>query len=421
MNPAALSLNEWLQKLESFSPHEIELGLERTAEVLERLALPRPRTVLSIAGTNGKGSSVALTEALLAEDGETVGAYTSPHVRRYNERIAVDKVPASDAEIVAAFEIVNAARADTPLTYFEFGTLAALVVFAERGVDHAVLEVGMGGRLDAVNALDPDAGLITNISLDHCDWLGNDVEAIGREKAGIMRALKPTVFASREIPRSVQDVADQAGAELILAGRDYDWRQSDGEWHWWGTRLTLERLRPPALRGDVQFDNAAGVLALLEAAGFDARLERGRVNRALAGLRVEGRMQRVDRERQWLLDVAHNEAAAEALAAALRPGAQALKTIAIVGMRDDKDVEGLVVALADSVDRWIGVPLDDARSYDVRELARRVANASGKACLEADGLETALAEARAASAPGDRIVVTGSFYLVGPALEALGL
>jgi dihydrofolate synthase/folylpolyglutamate synthase len=421
MSRAALSLDDWLVKLASFSPHEIELGLERTSTVLERLVLPRPETVLTIAGTNGKGSSVALAGALLRDADELVGAYTSPHVRRYNERIAVDNVPASDDEIIAAFERVDAVRDGLPLTYFEFGTLAALVVFADRGVTRLILEVGMGGRLDAVNAIDPDASLITNISLDHCDWLGDDVETIGREKAGIMRSSRPTVFASHDIPRSVLDTAASVGAELLVAGRDYDWRQGDGNWQWRGGRISLEGLTPPALSGDVQFGNAAGVLALLEAAGFDDCLERDRVNRALGALRVEGRMQRVERERQWLLDVAHNPAAAEALAAALASGGGNRKTIAIVGMRDDKDVEGLVAALAESIDTWIGVPLDDARSHDVRELARRVANASGRACLEAANLHAALAEARAVSSPGDRVVITGSFYLVGPALEALGL
>ncbi len=421
MSPAATRLSDWLERLASFSPHEIELGLDRTATVLDRLALARPANVLTVAGTNGKGSSVALAESLCRSGGSLVGAYTSPHVRRYNERIVVDGKVASDREIVAAFERVDAARGDVPLTYFEFGTLAALAVFADRGVDQAILEVGMGGRLDAVNAIDPDASLITNISLDHCDWLGDDVEAIGREKAGIMRNSRPTVFASREVPRSVLETASTTGAELILAGRDYDWSVGDGVWHWRGRQLALEGLSAPALEGLAQFGNAAGVLALLEAAGFEGLLEKDRVNRALGSLSVAGRMQRVISDRRWLLDVAHNPAAAEALAAALGSATPEGRTVAIVGMRDDKDVDGLVAVLAPHVDAWIGVQLDDARSFDVRELARRVANASGKACLETPTVEAALEAARASSGSDDRVVVTGSFYLVGPALGALGL
>jgi len=421
MDREASELAGWLDRLETYSPHEIDLGLDRVRAVLERLALPRPTSVLTVAGTNGKGSSVALASRLLAGGRSRVGAYTSPHIRRYNERIAVDGVAATDAEIVAAFERVEEARDAAELTYFEFGTLAALVVFAERGVESAVLEVGMGGRLDAVNAVDPDAGLITNVSLDHCDWLGNDVESIAREKAGIMRAGRPTVYADRDPPRAITRAADETGTELIVAGRDYDWQAAGPKWQWRGKRLDLDGLDPPLLAGDFQYANAAGVLALLEAAGFDDELDKDAVNRALSSSGLPGRMQTVRRDREWLLDVAHNPAAADALAALLATESVPRKTIAVVGMRDDKDVEGLVMPLAPGIDTWIAVELDDARSFDVTELARRVANASGKGCLETVSIRQALAAARDLSEAGDRVVVTGSFYLVGPVLEALGL
>ena len=237
-----LPLPDWLRRLETLSPNEIDLGLERVAEVLGRMRLAPPARVIIVGGTNGKGSSVEMLRALLAGSG-VIGTYTSPHVMRYNERISVDGCPAVDAAIVAAFERVEAARGEVPLTYFEFGTLAALAVFDAAGVTTAILEVGLGGRLDAVNVVEPDASLITNVSLDHCEWLGDDVESIGYEKAGIMRAGKPVVFASTEMPASVAAHAEKVGAQLVCAGRDYTWTQdAGGRWSWHGRRVELSGL-----------------------------------------------------------------------------------------------------------------------------------------------------------------------------------
>ena len=204
MLPAGSPLSDWLTWLETLSPEEIDLGLDRVASVLDRLALPRPATVLLVAGTNGKGSSVQIAQALLTAAGYRVGAYTSPHVIRFNERIAVDGVPAADDDIVAAFERVEASREGLPLTYFEFGTLAALTVFATAGLDVWILEIGLGGRLDACNAVDPNASLITNVTLDHCDWLGSDVETIALEKAGVMRPGVSTVFGARDVEKDLR-------------------------------------------------------------------------------------------------------------------------------------------------------------------------------------------------------------------------
>ena len=229
---AASGLDDWLNRLERLSPVEIVMGLERVATVLDRLALDRAGTVLHVAGTNGKGSSVAMLESLLRTTGRRVGSYTSPHVARYNERICVDGRPVADAPIVAAFERIEATRTDIPLTYFEFGTLAALAVFDALDVDIAILEVGMGGRLDAVNAVEADAALITNVSLDHCEWLGNDVEAIGREKAGIMRPARPVVFGAVEMPQSVAQHAADVGADLRIVNRDFSWGIGNpSSWH----------------------------------------------------------------------------------------------------------------------------------------------------------------------------------------------
>ena len=414
-------MDNWLARLETFSPDEIDLGLERVLILLERLHLELPATVFHIAGTNGKGSSVAMLESLLRKTGALVGSYTSPHIIRYNERIRVNACEAQDAQIVAAFERIEAVRENVPLTYFEFGTLAALVVFVDARVDAAILEVGMGGRLDAVNAVEPTASLITNVSLDHCAWLGNDVDTIALEKAGIMRAGKPVVFASRVVPPTIVRQADALGARLISAGRDYDWSINGEHWSWQGVRQRLRGLEKPSLLGDIQVENAAGVLALVEAAGLSDLLNNAVIDNAFSELRLSGRMQTVVAGGDWLLDVAHNPAAAAALAKTLRGLPCAGRTIAIVGMLDDKDVEGVVAVLAEGVDQWLAITAASARAIGAGELARRVANRSGKSCLVAESLQQALDHARAIAGPDDRFVATGSFYLVGPLLSALEL
>ena len=422
MHPAGSPLTDWLTRLETLSPHEIDLGLERVHEVLGRLKLKTPQFVLHIAGTNGKGSSVAMLQSLLVESGVSVGAYTSPHMFRYNERICIDGVQASDEQIVAAFERVDAVRGDVPLTYFEFGTVAALAVFEQAGVDAAILEVGMGGRLDAVNAVEPGAGLITNVSLDHCDWLGNDIDSIAFEKAGIMRDGKPVVYGAVDVPASLVEHASDIGADMIVAGRDYTWSTAaDGSWSWQGRSTQLSSLKRPSLAGDFQIDNAAGVLALAEAAGFGSFLQTDVVDTAFTRLRLDGRLQIIRAEVEWLLDVAHNPAAAGVLASSLRARAVNGNTIAIVAMLDDKDVAGMITPLQDIVDHWIAVTADNPRAIEAGELARQIANLNNAACLSADSLQQAMDSARALATSEDRILVTGSFYVVGPALRSLEL
>ena len=247
------TLDDWLPWLESLSPREIVLGLERVEVVRETLDIRRPDLVVSISGTNGKGSSLAILEAILRQQGIRTGAYSSPHVHRYNERIRIDGTPASDEAVIAALQAVEAARGETPLTFFEFGTLASFVAFDAARVDAWLLEVGMGGRLDAVNAVEPDGSLITNVALDHCSWLGDDVESIAMEKAGIMRRGKPVVYGSTSVPRAIEAHAEAVGAKLRLAGRDFSCRiETDSSWRWQGQRLEITELPRPALAGDVQ-------------------------------------------------------------------------------------------------------------------------------------------------------------------------
>jgi len=426
MVSTALPLSEWLALLETLSPTEIKLGLERTERVLERLELPRPPHVLLLAGTNGKGSSVAMTDALLRASGFRTGAYTSPHISCFNERIVVDGVPASDGDLIAAFEGVEAARRGTELTYFEFGTLAAALIFAAADLDVWILEVGLGGRLDATNAIDPTASLITNVSLDHCDWLGHDVESIALEKAGVMRPGIPTVYGDSKVPASIMRQASDSGATLLLAGRDYDYEIHDGgSWSWRGPSKSIEDLHAPGLVGEFQTGNASAVLMLLEAAGLSDALDTILINEVLPNVSLKGRLQRLTLDTpgspgsEWLIDVAHNPAAAAVLAKTLAAMQIDGETTAIVGLLDDKDVEGVVSPLIPHVDRWIAMTADSHRAIEANELARRISNLAGRACLVAESAAAAVESARRTASENDRILATGSFFTVSPILEQL--
>ncbi len=406
MLPAGASLSDWLAWLETLHPDEIELGLDRVHAVLDRLKLARPVHVLLVGGTNGKGSSVAMAGALLQAVGFRVGCYTSPHVIAYNERIRVDGATATDEAIIEAFRAIESARDGIPLTYFEYGTLAALAVFAAADLDVWILEVGMGGRLDATNAIDPTGVLITNVALDHCEWLGEDVETIAAEKAGIMRPGLPVVFGDPAVPATIVRHAEAIGARLLLHGRDF----------------TTDEVPQPGLTGEFQKGNAAAVIELLGAAGLEEAAKPEIVASVLPTIRLMGRCQRVaEAGVEWLLDVAHNPDAAAVLADILSADDATGNTVAVIGALADKDVEGIAAALDGRVDLWIAVTAASHRAIAAGELSRRIANATGRPCLVADSLDDALRNARDAATPGDRILVTGSFYLVGPVLDALGL
>jgi dihydrofolate synthase/folylpolyglutamate synthase len=415
-------LDQWLAWLATLTPNEIQLGLDRVSEVLGRLQPKRPDLVLHVAGTNGKGSCVTMLEAFLRRRSLKVGCYTSPHLQKYNERIRVDGTDCSDAEIISAFERVEAVRNGVPLTYFEFGTLAALCVFETRGADALVLEIGMGGRLDAVNAVDPDGGIITNVSLDHCEWLGADIESIAAEKAGILRSGRPFVFGTANLPRSVEQRATKLGADLLVAGRDFHVlrnTQSAGLWAWTGRRISISGLMPPSLGATVQIENAAAVLTLLEALGMDDLLQRDTVNSVLSSLSLAGRWQTVHCGRDWLLDVAHNAESARVLAESLQTAYARRRIVAIIGMLADKDVDAVVEPLRPVVDSWIAVTARSPRAKPALELATAVAQICNKPCLVADSIEQALDEAALRADADDITLVCGSFYVVGPALDAL--
>jgi dihydrofolate synthase/folylpolyglutamate synthase len=417
-------LADWLAWQETLHPNAIDLGLDRLQRTLDRLGWQRPACpVITVAGTNGKGSCVALTARILREAGYRVGTFTSPHLLRYNERIAIDGVEVADEALIAAFERIDAARGDDTLTFFEFNAAAALLVFADARPDAVVLEVGMGGRLDAVNVVDADVALVTSIDLDHCDWLGHDRETIGREKAGIFRAGRPAIFGARDMPASIRESAQQVGADLQQLGRDFDWVRSGDRWTWRGRAGEQRDLPAPALQGEIQYNNAAAVLAALEALEARLSVPRSAIERGLQTVTLPGRFQVLHqsspRSIEWILDVAHNPAADHTLAAQLAARKDGGRTIAVCGVLSDKDVEGIVGELRSSFDAWVIVGLQGARALAPEALAARVRNVGAHVeAIAADVVAGCLA-AEALAQAGDRIVVFGSFLAVGPALGRL--
>lgn len=414
------TLTDWLAWQQTLHPNAIDLGLERLNRTLRRLGWRRPACpVITVAGTNGKGSSVALLNRILGEAGYRVGTFTSPHLLRYNERIVIADREVSDASLIAAFERIDAARGPDTLTYFEFNALAALLVFETAGLDALVLEVGLGGRLDAANAVDADVALITSVDLDHCEWLGSDVETIGREKAGIFRPGQTAIFGSGAMPASVQSVADALGTKLLCHGRDFRVRRSGGGWSWQGVRSRLDDLPPPALFGDIQIDNAAAVLTVLEALAERLPVSADAIERGLRNVQIAGRFQRIRRDHEWILDVAHNPAAAGVLASQLAASAPTGRTIAVCGILGDKDIEGICGAVTAKIDVWIAVGLGGDRSIGVAGLADRLRRCGASVVATADSVSAACATAVSLAAPADRIVVFGSFLTVSGALEWL--
>ncbi len=420
MSSTSRTLAEWLAYIETRHPRSIELGLERVREVAARLGLQRPAAqVVTVAGTNGKGSTVAFIEAIARADGWKVGAYSSPHLLRYNERVRIDGAEAADDELAAAFAAVEAARGDTPLTYFEYGTLAALWLFQQAGLDLAVLEVGLGGRLDAVNIVDPDVAVITTVDVDHVDWLGSDREAIGQEKAGIARAWKPLVLGEIDPPSSVLRHAYAIGANAIRAGSDY-FHEPAGEGQWQWREIGTELLLPdPQLAAPVQRANAAAAIAALRA------LPRSPAEPAcaagVAAARIPGRLERFEHDGvEVLVDVAHNPQAARELAAWAKARPASGATAMVLAVLADKDAAAIVQALEGCVDRWHLAGLEGiARGEAVDALAARLAGTAAATGSRDASVEAALARALAQSAPGDRVVVAGSFHTAAAALAML--
>lgn len=418
---AIRSLEDWLRVQETVHGQGIDLGLARVRSVADAMGLlPLACRSIIVAGTNGKGSTVANLEAMAGAVGLVPGAFTSPHLIRYNERIRVGGAEAGDAELIAAFEAIDAARGDTTLTFFEYNALAALHVFRARKVDLAILEVGLGGRLDAVNIVDADAAIVCSIGLDHADWLGTDIEAIGREKAGVFRAGRIAVLADPTMTPAVAGEAARIGARTVLATRDYHWQADvDGTWSFTMGALSLAALPRPALPGGTQLLNSAAALAALHALGLLQASHGPQLAWALRQLRLPGRFQVVPGKVEWILDVAHNEPAARVLASHLRERPCAGRTLCVAGILGDKDVAAVARELSGVVDQWFICGIDAPRGLPAAELAARSPVFAG-ATLAVD-IGAGMRLAAGAAGPGDRIVVCGSFLTVAPALQQLGL
>jgi len=422
MGAAPRSLADWLQCIESRHPAEIALGLERVRAVALRMGLTRPGArAITVGGTNGKGSCVAVTEALLLAAGERVGAYTSPHLRRYNERVRVQGREASEEALCAAFAAVEAARADVPLTYFEFGTLAALEIFREARVDWLVLEVGLGGRLDAVNLIDADVAVVTSVQIDHTEWLGSDRESIGREKAGIFRSARPAVCGDRVPPGSLRTAARTLGAPWFAVGEAFDCqRTADGAWYWRGTDAQGRVVDPgPLVLPQLLEDNVACALQALVLAG--QRLDSSLLRRELPRIALPGRYQRRRlAASDCVLDVAHNAAGVQCLAARLAAEPVRGRTLVLFAAMADKELDAMVSALAPLADGWLLCDLPAVRAARATEVAGLLERCAPGACVEcAGGVSAAMARAAALLRESDRLVVCGSFHTVGPALDWL--
>jgi dihydrofolate synthase/folylpolyglutamate synthase len=429
------TLSEWLAHQERVHPQSIDLGLGRLARVLERLRWTQPRVpVITIAGTNGKGSVAAYCTSILGAAGLQVGTFTSPHLRDYRERIRVQERWASADSLAWAFDRIESAcmgaepgtatgagEDKVSLTFFEYNALAALLIFEAARLDALVLEIGMGGRLDAVNIVDPTVAVVVSIGLDHQEFLGSTLEDIAREKAGIFRRGVPAVLGSRDMPRVLERTASLLGAPLKRLGLEYEFTESAGRWRYRGARWDLSELPPPALGGEAQYRNAAAALAALEELYPAIEVSPEAISRGLTEVRLVARFQVIETAGPtFILDVAHNPAAAAVLAENLRAMPSAGRTLAVCGILADKDAAGVAAALADCIDEWWLASTEGARGTSGEQLAARISAALGTARVHAlDDIAAACAAAAAAALPVDRVVIFGSFHTVGPAMDWL--
>jgi dihydrofolate synthase/folylpolyglutamate synthase len=417
-----LTLDRWLAWFESVHPKRIDLRLDRFVAALDSLGLRKPSyKVITVAGTNGKGSCVAMLESIYWHAGHDVGTFTSPHLWRFNERIRFNGIDAGDAELVEVFEEAAAALGPVTLSYFEASLVAALALFRRLDPDVVILEVGMGGRLDATNALDTDCALITSIDLDHREWLGDTREAIGREKAGIMRSAKPVIIGDRAIPASVLEHAAEVGAVPYLIGRDFDFRRDGSGWRRARDTDATRPLPLPPYGAAEQLANAASCAAVVNALATALPVADQALAAGIANAFLRGRLERHDIDGvEWVFDVGHNPAAAAGLEAALRRWPAKRTWIVFAAMRD-KDLKGVVEPFAASAAGWFVAQASSDRGATGAELATLLESLGATRVHVAADVAAACAAASAAAEAKDRVVVYGSFHTVGAALEALRL
>ncbi len=412
------NLPAWLSWQENLHFTEVDPGLERIGKVWAELGnnSQLPFTLITVAGTNGKGSSVAMLSSILAASGIKVGTYTSPHLLRYNERICIDNIPCDDSQICQAFDKIDQARKGISLTYFEFATLAAALIFIDNNIDIGILEVGMGGRLDAVNLFDADIALITPIGIDHTQWLGDNREQIAKEKAGVLRPKQDVICSETHPPKSLLAYAEQLETNLFIAGDAFEFIQNDAHWTWLNSAgARFERIEKPALQGSYQLQNAAAVIqvsVLLQQQG--CQIDQESISRGLADVKLSGRYQQVETDfGLHIFDVTHNHQGACNLATILAEQTHSGKTIALLAMLADKDVSKVVEPLSQQVDVWVLAGLEGSRAMSAETLADKVTAAiEPKEIHLKQKIEDAYALAKSLLSSEDRLVVFGSFHTV---------
>jgi dihydrofolate synthase/folylpolyglutamate synthase len=414
------TLAAWLAYLETLHPKTIALGLDRMRAVFDKLAIAFSCPVITVAGTNGKGSTCALADRMLAAAGFRVGLYTSPHLIRYNERVRIAGVESDDATLCEAFSAVEDVRGDVALTYFEFGTLAALWLFARERLDALVLEVGLGGRLDAVNVVDTEAAVVTTVAIDHVDYLGASREAIGREKAGIFRSGRFAICADRDPPATLVEHAVAIGAKLLRIGVDFDFVVQGAQWSYRGPGGARHGLPHPALRGVHQLANAATALTALDALRHRLPVPMGAVRDGLVSVVLPGRFQVLPGRPVRVFDVAHNVQAARVFADNLLAMGHQPATWAVFGIMSDKDIDGVIAALKPRVDHWRIATLPPPRGSSARELRARLeaAGVAATAIREFADPAEAYGAACVEATEADRIIIFGSFLTVAAALAS---
>ena len=409
-------LSEWLHWQEGLNPKEIDLNLKRVGEVASRLDIRPPvnRTFL-IAGTNGKGTTLALIEDILIYKGLKVGSYTSPHLINYNERICINKLPIGDSKLIDAFKFIESIRNEVPLTYFEFGTLAAFKILNDLNCQAWLVEVGLGGRLDATNIINPSISIITNVDYDHQEWLGETLEEIAREKAGIIATDTPSIFADSQVPKSIKQIAFEKKSDLHLLDRDFSWSSNCESSEWRGKDAVINSIMTPSDWAEGENSDLAAALMAIEILDSFLLPTTKELNHILKEFSVSGRFEIIEKKQTWILDVAHNPHAAVNLKKRLESLHPYKKITAIFSMMQDKDVIGIVEVLDDLVDHWIVCEMNSPRSHTAQTLQKKLTDFGIRNVTVESGLDEAFSNIKNHSKKNDRILVTGSFEIVGPA------
>ena len=413
-------LAEWLHWQETLNPKEIDLDLHRIGIVASRLDIVPPvnRTFL-IAGTNGKGTTLALIEDILIQKGLRVGSYTSPHLVDYNERICINKLPIDDARLIDSFKLIESVREGILLTYFEYSTLAAFITFNQADCDAWLIEVGLGGRLDATNIITPSISLITNVALDHQEWLGTSLGEIAKEKAGIISTKIPSIFGDPSLPKNIEQTAFEKESDLHALNRDFFISSNCDSSEWQGRYAVIDSIIIPSHWGPGEYHNLASSLASIEIVDSELLPSSKELNRLLSNFSVSGRFEIIEKKQTWILDVAHNPHAAENLRKRLESLAPYKKITAVLSMMKDKEVIGFVKALDDLVARWIVCEMDTPRSHSAQTLQKKLIDYGIANVTAESGPFEAFSNVKNHTKKNDRILITGSFEIVGPAKKWL--